>query len=113
MTPPEKRPRVLGLTASAVLGKAKSQWEVQAKMESLQSSMGCKIVTVKDTTELDSTVPKPDHVRQLSEASRDPLLSPPKTAAAILRQKPLCLCRDKSLVSPPACASVTSSSSML
>ena len=82
MTPPEKRPRVLGLTASAVLGKAKSQWEVQAKMESLQSSMGCKIVTIKDTTELDFTVPKPSHVRQLSKVYRNPFLSTPKTSVA-------------------------------
>uniref|UniRef100_A0A061QQ54 Endoribonuclease Dicer n=1 Tax=Tetraselmis sp. GSL018 TaxID=582737 RepID=A0A061QQ54_9CHLO len=57
--PRSERPRVLGLTASAVLGKTKSPEEIREMMTSLEQTMGCGIVTVRDTRELDEKVPKP------------------------------------------------------
>ena len=46
-TPAEQRPKVLGLTAS-IINKKVSPSQLEAKIESLQNSMGCAVSTVHD-----------------------------------------------------------------
>ncbi|MCO5573907.1 hypothetical protein L7F22_027682 [Adiantum nelumboides] len=55
-----RRPRILGLTASPVIRKGKSEFQCTQDIHSLERMLDAKIVTVEDRTELDFIVPSPN-----------------------------------------------------